>query len=201
MIRKDQHAVADIRLIKRVIDRSDDLLINVLDRPDLVLHASLMSHLVRSFDVDIDKIKSVLCEGFHSSICLPGIVRVQTAVCPLHKDVVHSRACGDPLEQVYRRDHSSVHTVLLSEGCQRRPRSRAPEPRRVSRILSLSPAFHIHGMVLQDIIAFLHHLAEHRITGKIFPDPFRKDVVRRGQLHDPSVLLDQEMTVTRPHIE
>ena len=69
MIRKDQHAVADIRLIKRVIDRSDDLLINVLDRPDLVLHASLMSQLVRSFDVDIDKIKSVLWEGFHSSIC------------------------------------------------------------------------------------------------------------------------------------
>ena len=60
MIRKHHHAEILSCLRKSLGDRPDNALIQALDRLYLLLNAALVSHLIRSFQMHVDKVISVL---------------------------------------------------------------------------------------------------------------------------------------------
>ena len=90
MIRQDEHSVIRPGIFQRICHGTDDLFINIFDGSYLVIRASLMSHLIRSFYMYINEIKSVFREGLYSRFCLAAIVCVQAAIGAFHADIVNS---------------------------------------------------------------------------------------------------------------
>ena len=91
--------------------------------------------------------------------------------------------------------------MLLLKGSERWPGSGSPEPGGVGRIQPLFLPLHIDRVVGENIITLHHHLPQHRVLGKIFPDPPGQDIVGRGQLHHSALLPDQQMAVAGACIE
>ena len=201
MIRHDKHAEIHAGFFQRICHRADHLLINVLDRGDLIGNASLMSHLVRSFNMHIDEIIPAFCQRFHRRLAFSAVIRIQAAVGAFDCNIVHTGPHRDAFQKINRGDHGPSDAVLLLKGCKRRPCARAPEPGRVCRILSFRPPFYIDRVVLQYIIASDHHVPEHRIRRQIFPDSSGQDIVGRRQFHHPPVMPDQQMPVACSHVE
>ena len=113
MIRHDKHAEIRTGLFKCLCHRTNHLIINVLNRADLIFRTSLMPHLIGSFYMYIDKIIPILSQRFHCRLSFPAIIGVQTAVGALHDNIVHPGSHRDSLQQIDSGDHSAFYTILL----------------------------------------------------------------------------------------
>ena len=60
MIRQDQHPVVLSGIVHSLFHQSNEPLIQIFDRLDLLVNESLVAHLVRRFYMDIDKIAAIL---------------------------------------------------------------------------------------------------------------------------------------------
>ena len=201
MIRHDKHTEIHAGFSQRIRHRADHLLINVLDRGNLIGNASLMPHLVRRFNVYVDEIISFICQRFYRRFAFSPVIRIQAAVGAFNCNIVHTGTHRDPFQKVHGGDHGASDAVLLFKGCKRRSCTRAPEPGGICRILSFRAPLHIDRMVLQDIITSDHHIPEHRIGRQIFPDPSGQDIMGRRQFHHPAVVPDQQMPVACSCVE
>ena len=149
----------------------------------------------------IDKIISVFSKRLHGCPSLACIVRIQSAVGAFHDDIIHPGSHGNPFKKIHCGDHCTFFVEFLFKRIQGRLCACSPEPRRVGRILSFFPAFSVHRVVLQDVIASHHHVTEHFILRQILSDPFCQDIVRCCQLDHVPLLLDQKMAVAGACVE
>lgn len=73
--------------------RADNLLVDLLDAPDFFFELRLMTALIGSFDVDIDKI-AVGRERLNCGFALPLEVGVEISGCALHRDAARPHPKG-----------------------------------------------------------------------------------------------------------
>ena len=130
----------------------------------------------------VDKIVALLQKRPDGRLGLALVVGVKGTVGALHGNVGHPGAHGDSFQKVHRGDHGSLFSVFLLEGVQGRPGSGSPEPQRIGLVKAAPFAVYVHRMFIQNLIASLHHVPQHRVLRQILSDGLSQDVVRRRQL-------------------
>ena len=201
VIRQHQNPVVLPCLLHGMADRGDNPAVQVLNGLHLFLHQTLVTHFVRSLQVDVGKVAAVLQKGVNGRLGLALPVGIQRTGGPGHLINLHSGSHRNALEQVNGGNHGALQAGFLGKAGKAGLGARAPVPEGIGLPLALRRPPQIHGMVVENLVAALHEAAQHRILRQEGADDLSQMVMGRLQFRQMPVLPDHDVPVAGAGVE
>ena len=135
-------------VLKRLVQWSDNLPVDLLEGLDLGIRIPLVRCLVRRFHVHTDNIHSL--QRLEGGLALGSIIGVRVAGCTSHLDQIPANQGGDSPKQVDSSDHQPLLAVLLLEGGKLESLAQSPEPDIGCRKQPGGDSLPIHRVVFEE---------------------------------------------------
>ena len=159
MIGQHKHLEILPGLLQVLEYRRQNQLVDLFDGFYFHVPFTAVAAFVGRFHVYVDQIVAAtecINRRFRLACIVGGIVAGGT----VHVDDFHIGAKSDTLDQIYRRNDSTVNTPFFLEGGKSRLGAGAPQPGGVGGTQTATAAILIHRMVIENLIAPFHKLQE-----------------------------------------
>src|SRR5262249_41769024 len=180
----DEHAPFAAHRAQPLEDGAHDLLVEVLDRLDLLVRIAHVAALVGRLHVQEEEVAGL--EGAKPVLRLAAEVRVEEAGGPGDGDALEPRQHAETVHQIDRGDDRAVDAEALAERRDRGPLPLPPEPDRVRRPLAPREPRPADRVLREQATGAVHQARQHARALPLGEGPADRLVgegVRRGGAH------------------